>query len=65
MWGKTLNQIMNNCDTLCEFQERMVTSEKGFKHNWQSLRVLCDLETLYGRPGLNSTNFTLWGILIS
>lgn len=60
---RTLNQIMNNCDQLGDFQERMVASDKGFKHNWQGLRVVCDLEKIYENTGLNLTNFTLWGIL--
>jgi dGTPase len=60
---RTLNQIMNNCDTLGEFQHSMSDSDKGFKHNWQGLRVVCDLEKIYGKTGLNLSNFTLWGIL--
>ncbi len=59
---KTLNLIMNGCDTLASFQDEMNLSDKGFKHNLQGLRVACDLEQLYGNPGLNLTNFTLWGI---
>jgi dGTPase len=27
------------------------------------LRVVCELEKLYGNPGINLTNFTLWGIV--
>ena len=60
---RTLNQIMNNCDQMGEFQNSMDLQAKGFKHNWQGLRVVCDLEKLYGNNGLNLTNFTLWGIL--
>ena len=39
-------------------------SGHGFKHNWQSVRVACDLEfhnRLYA--GLNLTKETLWGFL--
>lgn len=60
---RTLNQIMNNCETVSDFQNSMEITDKGFKHNWQGLRVVVDLEKIYGRPGLNLTNFTLWGIL--
>ena len=59
---KTLNFIMNGCDRFAKFQEHMSVDERGFKHNLQSLRVTCDLEQLYGKPGLNLTNLTLWGI---
>lgn len=36
----------------------------GFKHNWQSVRVACNLE-YHNRdfPGLNLTKETLWGFL--
>jgi dGTPase len=60
---RTLNHVMNNCDSLGSFQKYMENTDKGFKHNWQGLRVVCDLEKIYGHPGLNLTNFTLWGIL--
>jgi len=59
---KTLSHIMSNCDQLAAFQNFMKSEDKGFKHNLQSLRVTCDLEQLYGKIGLNLTNFTLWGI---
>lgn len=39
--------------------------EKGFKHNLQALRLLCDLEKGADFPnhkGLNLTKYTLWGI---
>lgn len=39
--------------------------EKGFKHNLQALRLLCDLEKGADYPnhkGLNLTKYTLWGI---
>ena len=60
---RTLNEIMNNCDTVGQFQSKMLPIDKGFKHNWQGIRVLAELEKLYGNPGLNITNFTLWGVL--
>jgi len=59
---RTLCHIMCNCDELAEFQNEMKTDDFGFKHNLQSLRVVCDLEQLYGNPGLNLSNYTLWGI---
>ena len=60
---KTLSFIMESCDPLADFQQCMGPSEKGFKHNLQGIRVVSDLERLYGKAGLNLTNFTLWGIL--
>ena len=59
---RTLCHIMCNCDQLAEFQSKMKTDDFGFKHNLQSLRVACDLEQLYGKLGLNLSNYTLWGI---
>ncbi len=59
---KTLNFLMNGCDIVSEFQQAFKKNQKGFKHNLQSLRVLNDLERMYGKVGLNLTNFTLWGI---
>lgn len=35
----------------------------GFKHNVQGVRLAADLESGYGKYGLDLTNFTLWGIL--
>ena len=40
-------------------------AERGFKHNLQALRLLCDLEKGADYPqtkGLNLTKYTLWGI---
>jgi dGTPase len=59
---RTLCHIMCNCDRLADFQEKMKKDDLGFKHNLQGLRVVCDLEQLYGKPGLNLSNYTLWGI---
>jgi len=61
---RILNFIMNGCEEIKEFNNNIPVEEKGFKHNWQSLRVLTQLEKkseLYN--GLNLTNYTLWGIL--
>ena len=56
---RTLNEIMSGKVNIKNFN--MCSSEqKGFKHNWQSLRVLEELEK---DEGLNLTNYTLWGIL--
>ncbi len=59
---RTLCHIMCGCDQLADFQSKMKTDDFGFKHNLQSLRVVCDLEQLYGKVGLNLSNYTLWGI---
>lgn len=52
---RALNLIMNNCEQL-GIQVRK--DNYGFKHNLQSLRVLCDLE-----GNLNLSKYTLWGIV--
>ena len=52
---RTLNLIMNNCEPL---GIAIANGNMGFKHNLQSLRVLCDLE-----GDLNLSKFTLWGIV--
>jgi dGTPase len=60
---RTLNLITNNCDT---FQDFTIHSddEKGFKHNWQGLKVVSSLEKISTEyKGLNLTDYTLWGIL--
>lgn len=61
---RTLNYIMNGCYKLKDFNSDLNDEEKGFKHNWQSLRVLSETEKLKKDfNGLNLTDFTLWGIL--
>jgi len=61
---RILNSIMNGCEGIKEFNKNMPNEEKGFKHNWQSLRVLTQLEKKSeDYDGLNLTNYTLWGIL--
>lgn len=60
---RTLNYIMSGCDELRDFN---VSSEKsrGFKHNWQSIRIATSLESCNGDyVGLNLTDYTLWGIV--
>ncbi len=60
---QTLNSIMCGCDKLAEFQLEMKNKDKGFKHNWQGIRVLSELEQRYNSFGLNLTNYTLWGVV--
>lgn len=60
---RALNLFMNGCG---EFSNdiRLENKHKGFKHNFQSLRVVTLLEKISNQhPGLDLTNFTLWGIL--
>lgn len=60
---RTLNLILNGCDKLSEFYNNK-KQIKGFKHNWQSLRVTTKLEKISDcYDGLNLTDFTLWGLL--
>jgi len=61
---RILNFIMNGCEKIKEFNNNIPNAEKGFKHNWQSLRVLTQLEKKSeDYDGLNLTNYSLWGIL--
>ena len=59
-----LNFIMNGCEEIKGINNDILDNEKGFKHNWQSLRVLIELEKRsVDYDGLNLTNYTLWGIV--
>lgn len=60
---RILNYFMNGCGRYRDFDD---VNEKfrGFKHNYQSIRVVTDLEKISNKfSGLNLTNYTLWGIL--
>jgi dGTPase len=60
---RILNSLMNGCGNYRDF-DNIDIKYRGFKHNWQSVRALMDLEKIsddYG--GLNLTNYTLWGVL--
>ena len=59
---RTLNYIMSNCDKIREIE--VDDSNRGFKHNYQGVRVVRELEN-YDRKqtGLNLTKYTMWGIL--
>ena len=52
---RMLSLIMNNCEKL---GPTVKEGNRGFKHNLQSLRVLCDLD-----EHLNLSKYTLWGIV--
>jgi dGTPase len=61
---RTLNHFMNGCDVFKDFNSSVEDEKKGFKHNWQGLKVVSTLEKL--KPtydGLNLTDYTMWGIL--
>ncbi|MBS3073692.1 HAD-IC family P-type ATPase, partial [Candidatus Pacearchaeota archaeon] len=59
-----LNSILNGCIIIKDFNKGMDDEQKGFKHNWQGVRRLIDLETYSNKYyGLNLTDHTLWGIL--
>lgn len=61
---RTLNYIMTGCDDIKGINTDMEDKYKGFKHNWQGLRVVMDLEKISSKyKGLNLTPYTLWGIL--
>lgn len=55
---RTINDLIESDKTIPQ-------DAKGFKHNLQALRLLCDLEKGADYPaihGLNLTKYTLWGI---
>lgn len=61
---RTLNYIMNGCYSIKNINDSMKENQSGFKHNWQSLRVVSELELLNRDYfGLNLTDYTSWGIL--
>lgn len=61
---RTLNAIMNGCRDIYGYNKNLVEEQKGFKHNWQGLRVVTELEQIDEKhKGLNLTKYTLWGIL--
>ena len=60
---RVLNHLTNNCDHFKDFKIND-TSEQGFKHNWQGIKVVSTLEKISpDYKGLNLTDFTIWGIL--
>lgn len=56
---RTLNQIMNGCYKISDFNENILDENKGFKHNLQGIRVVNELEEI----PLNLTKETIWGIV--
>ncbi|WP_313126504.1 dGTP triphosphohydrolase [Proteiniclasticum ruminis] len=61
---RILNKIMNGCMDINQFNTTLESGQRGFKHNWQGIRVVADLEQISSEyKGLNLTNYTRWGIL--
>lgn len=61
---RTLNAIMNGCRDIYGYNKNLSQEQKGFKHNWQGIRVVTELEQIdENHKGLNLTSYTLWGIL--
>lgn len=61
---RALNYIMNNCDILDKFGIKLMKDQKGFKHNLQALRILCNIEKKSREyDGIDITTDTLWGII--
>lgn len=61
---RTINYIMNGCYSIRGTNLNLKLNEQGFKHNWQSVRVMSALEVLNkDYYGLNPTNYTLWGVV--
>ncbi len=60
---RVLNLIATNCDNLGGLSTDLKIEDMGFKHNLQGVRVAAQVADLYENvPGLNLTNYTLWGI---
>lgn len=59
---RTLNFIMCGCDEIRDFNGCLL-NKRGFKHNWQGVRVVHELEKSNNGYGLNLTEYTMWGIL--
>lgn len=60
---RILNHLTNSCDLYLGFNNNE-DNEKGFKHNWQSIKVVSTLEKINPQyEGLNLTYATIWGIL--
>jgi dGTPase len=60
---RTLNYIMNECDIVDKYNIKIPKGKRGFKHNLQGLRILCNIEKHSKNfHGMNITNNTLWGI---
>lgn len=57
---RMLNRIMNGCYEIRDFNtnNKFLDNSRGFKHNWQSVRVATELES-----NINLTDYTLWGML--
>ncbi|KRU36860.1 deoxyguanosinetriphosphate triphosphohydrolase family protein [Clostridium sporogenes] len=61
---RTLNYIMNGCYRIKNFNSDLEDKDKGFKHNWQGVRIVNDSEKISkDYNGLNLTKYTVWGIL--
>jgi len=61
---RALNMFVNGCDEIKNINEFLKDEMKGFKHNWQGVRVATWLERIdRNYPGLNLTDYTLWGIV--
>jgi len=61
---RALNYVMNNCDILDKFGVELIKGQKGFKHNLQALRILCNIEKKSrDYDGIDITTDTLWGII--
>lgn len=63
---QTLNMLMNGCrpDTYFSYNSQIPDAMRGFKHNYQGVRVVTELEKVTSDYiGINLTRNTLWGIL--
>lgn len=60
---KVLDKIMNGEDDADCLDKKLMKTAGGFKHNYQSLRVVDSLEKRYDHDGINLTYETREGIL--
>lgn len=61
---RILNSIMNGCYKIMNTAFIPIEKNRGFKHNWQGIRVLRDLNNTYtGGAGFEISKQTEWGVL--
>jgi dGTPase len=61
---RILNGILNGCFKIVNTKFVPKDNNRGFKHNWQGIRVVRDLNKNYtSTEGFNLSKYTEWGIL--
>ncbi|MDP3445091.1 MAG: dNTP triphosphohydrolase [Ignavibacteria bacterium] len=61
---RVLNGILNGCYKIVNTEYTPIKDNSGFKHNWQGIRVVRDLNSKYtNEKGFQLSKYTEWGIL--